>query len=63
VLRALVPRLVWRVIEENQKDMGGWLAGLIVEWIVNLGLCCGLRMFSVRLLGESEVGVKMNILI
>lgn len=33
-----VPHLVWRVVEENQKDTGGWLAGLIVRWIVNLGL-------------------------
>ena len=33
-----VQHLGWRVVEQNQKDMGGWLAGLIVGWVVNLGL-------------------------
>jgi hypothetical protein len=32
-----VPHLVWRVVGQKE-DMGGWLAGLAVGWIVNLGL-------------------------
>ena len=55
-----VPRLVWRVIEENQKDMGGWLAGLIVGWIVILGWFCGQRMFLLGGCGEERAADSVD---
>jgi peptidoglycan/LPS O-acetylase OafA/YrhL len=33
-----VPHLVWRMLGLDEKKLGGWLGGLVVGWLVNLGL-------------------------
>jgi peptidoglycan/LPS O-acetylase OafA/YrhL len=50
-----VPHLVWRVVAQNQKDMDGWLAVLIVGWIVNLRVgAVGCGCFSLGGCGEEH---------
>jgi peptidoglycan/LPS O-acetylase OafA/YrhL len=33
-----VPHLVWKALRLNKQQRGGWLGGLVVGWVINLGL-------------------------